>query len=180
MMAEPAPAALGMASSAPAPLVARGTTHTISATTAAITTIAAMASSAFAFSRLRGCIVPTPWTAPPTCIAVPPSRRLSMKASGHGDSTATLRCFDLVTVKLLSLGGLYQMRHTLPSGKAYPSNAVFFTNANRLVLRVLGRARAASSRSTLPAAGREPHDLEELGTMLEGAEGAHELAEAEL
>jgi len=51
----------------PALLVARGTTHTISATTAAITTIAAMASSAFAFSRLRGCIVLAP------CIVLTPS-----------------------------------------------------------------------------------------------------------
>src|SRR5215217_2884807 len=93
-----------MASSAPTPLVARGTTHTTSATTAAITTIAAIASTTF--SRLRGCMVLlAPCTAPPTCISVPPSRRLSARASVYRAPTA----------RVISLSGevLYQIHHTL-------------------------------------------------------------------
>ena len=58
-----------------------------------------------------------------------------MTASGHGDSTATLKCCDLVMVISFLLEGLYRMEHTLPYEETYPSIAVFFTNSKGLVLR---------------------------------------------
>src|SRR3712207_5361680 len=96
--------------------------------------MAARASSAF--SRPRGFMVLAPCTDPPTCIRLPPTRRVSAAASGHGGPAAWLERFELPRGHLLSPGAMYRTHHTPRSDEADHPNAPFFTNANRLIFRL--------------------------------------------
>src|SRR3712207_462227 len=127
--------------------------------------MAARASSAF--SRPRGCMVLAPCTDPPTCIRLPPTRRVSAAASGNGGPAAWLERFELPRGHLLSPGVMYRTQHTPRSDGADHPNSPFFTNANGLVFSVVVRARpVSSSRSAfeqgLPGLTHSSHSPEYL------------------
>ena len=76
--------------------------------------------------------------------------------SGHGDSTARLKCFDLVMVISFAPKFLYQMHHTLPYEETFPQLQYFFTSSKGLVLwpwfdhERLYRARRSDRRCQPP------------------------------